>query len=421
MPEQSIGSADDATQRSQQHADPMNLPIPWRRSLAAASLTLLVAACAAQSQPSGSQTAAPSPSAERSDSPLPSQPAAPSEPSAPIVVEWQAAAVPETANATGIVAVAPGGDGLIAIGNDGGFGSILWTSGDDGGTWRDVTPAGFEAIGLIGMVEHDGMLVAVGRGNTIDVEAEEAAVYLSDDGLEWRKVETAEQLIGQMIDVISTDDGLFAVGGMPGADSAAVWHSTDGEAWERIGEDFEHAFLWAIAEGGPGLVAVGWERDSAGNPHLAAWTSADAVEWTKASDPEGFEGAEATDVVATPDGRLLMTGSAFDGSGGRFWTSADGTGWELVGELTDGGWARSLTITPAGVVAGGGGEDMAARSWLFPDAHTVEPLADPLPGAYFHALHPTDETLLAMGATQAGTLETGIQAHATIWFAELTD
>jgi hypothetical protein len=78
-----------------------------------------------------------------------------------------------------------GGDALIAIGFDGGFGSILWTSAD-GREWRDVTPADFASFGLASAVElADGSLVAVGRGDTINVDADLAAAYLSQDGLVW--------------------------------------------------------------------------------------------------------------------------------------------------------------------------------------------------------------------------------------------
>ena len=184
--------------------------------------------------------------------------ASPSAP--PTFGDLEPAAVPDGPLGSSTMTIVPGGDGLIAVGFNGEFGSLLWTSAD-GRTWRDVTPAAFASIGIVSVVEFEGMLVGVGRGNTIDIETEEAAVYLSEDGLAWRKVETSEQLVGQMIDVVATEDGLFAVGGVPGADAAGIWRSTDGETWERTGGEFDHAFMWAIAEGGPGLVAVGWRRN----------------------------------------------------------------------------------------------------------------------------------------------------------------
>lgn len=357
--------------------------------------------------------------------PSPSQPSATSEPGDPSptpapapIVAWEVPVVPETRNASSTLTVVRGGDGYVAIGFDGGFGSLLWTS-SDGRTWRDVTPREFASIGLASVIELDGGLLGVGRGDTTNVESQEAAVYRSDDGLTWRKVETAAPLLGQMIDVVATDDGLFAVGGVPGADSAGVWRSTDGEAWE-VSAEFEHAFLWAISEGGPGLVAVGWRRNP--EPDLSVWTSANGADWTLAADPEGFAGYEATDVVDL-DGTLVMTGSSFTGDGGRIWTSMDGETWELA-ELpagAEGAYGRALVATPYGVVALGGGADMVGRAWVSADGRAWEPLGEPVPGAFFQGALVTDDGLIVTGGTQSGTQETGIEAHAQVWLATVED
>ena len=325
--------------------------------------------------------------------------------------------MPEAAQGSATVSIVPGGDGLVAIGFDGAFGSILWTSGDGGRSWTDITPDEFASVGIANVVEFDGMLVAVGRGNTTDVEAQEAAVYLSSDGVSWRKAATPEPMVGQLIDVVATDDGLFAVGGVPGADAAGIWQSEDGEVWERIGGDFPAAFMWSIAEGGPGLVVVGWRRNP--EPDLAVWTSADAgASWSLAPDPDGFAGFEATDVAALTDGSLAMVGSALDGSGGRIWHSADGLAWTLAVDDMAGTHARSLAVTPAGFVAVGGGEDMNGRAWSSADGADWTPLGEAVEGAYFTNVVLTGERLLVTGGSQSGTVETGIQAFARIWSGE---
>ena len=288
------------------------------------------------------------------------------------------------------IRIAPGGDGLVAIGFDGQFGTILWTS-PDGLTWSDVTPEGFQSIGIAGVAEVDGTLVGVGRGDTINVDANAAAVYLSDDGVTWRQATGGADMRGQMIDVIATEDGaLFAVGGVPGADAAGVWHSADGELWERTGGDFEHAFMWAIAEGGPGLVAVGWRRNP--DPDLAVWTSPDGIQWTLSPDPPGFAGFEATDVVDL-DGTLVMVGSSFTGEGGRIWYSDDGVTWEpsdVAGGM-DGAYARSLAVTPAGLVAVGGNDAMEGMAWVSTDGRSWQPFGDPVPNAFFTGAFATDD------------------------------
>jgi hypothetical protein len=382
------------------------------------ALALVLAACGSPTtSPSGEPSSPPMPSRTPEPSAPPDPPASP-EPMIPPSVAWEEATVPEAPMGSATLSIVPGGDGLVAIGFDNAFGSILWTSGDGGRTWTDITPADFASVGIANATEFDGMLVAVGRGDTINVEAQEAAVYLSDDGVTWRKVTTAEQMVGQLIDVVATDDGLFAVGGVPGADAAGIWHSADAETWKRIGGDFPAAFMWSIAEGGPGLIAVGWRRNP--DPDLAVWTSADAgATWELAPDPEGFAGFEGTDVAALPDGSLAMVGSALDGSGGRIWSSADGLSWDLAVEDMAGAHARSLALTPAGLVAVGGGEDMMGRAWYSADALAWTPLGDPVDGAYFTNVVPTDEGLLVTGGTQAGTLETGIQSFARVWSAAL--
>jgi hypothetical protein len=388
------------------------------RPILLAALVALTAACTADPGPSTAPSDSPPPaSVPPSEAPTPTP--EPSKAPTPPTIAYEPATIPDAAMNSATLAIVPGGDGLVAIGFDGAFGSLLWTSADDGQTWSDITPADFASIGIASVVEFDGMLVGVGRGDTINVDAEQAAVYLSDDGVAWRKVETAEQLVGQMIDVVATDDGLFAVGGVPGADSAGIWHSTDAETWTRVGGDLEHAFLWSIAEGGPGLVAVGWRRNP--EPDLAVWTSADAGQtWQLAPDPEGFAGFEATDIAALPDGTLAMVGSAFDGSAGRIWTSTDATGWTLaVDDMGSGAYARSLTVTDAGLLASGGGEDMHGRAWLSTDGVAWTALGDPLEGTFFTGAFATADGVLLTGGTQAGTLETGIQAHAGVWVGVL--
>ena len=403
----------------------MNTPIHWRRVTLALSLTAItvIAACSTQTaSPSPSAPVTPqSPSAQPSATPEPSEPAespAPTTPTPP-AVDWGAANVPESANASAITSVVRGGDGFVAIGSDGAFGSILWTS-EDGRTWRDITPEGFASVGIASAIEFDGGLIAVGRGNTIDVDAQLAAVYRSDDGFTWHMVDAGDEMVGQLIDLVATDDGLFAVGGVPGADAAGIWRSTDGETWERTGGDFDHAFMWSIAEGGPGLVAVGWRRNP--DPDLAVWTSVDGVEWTLAPDPEGFEGYEGTDVIDF-DGTLAMVGSSLATGRGGAWFSDDGITWELA-EMHGGAgnwYARTITRTPAGLVATGTAGEMHAGAWLSTDGRTWQPFGDPVPNAFFHTAYATDDGLLALGATQDGTLETGIQAHAMLWGATLAD
>lgn len=80
-----------------------------------------------------------------------------------------------------------------------------------------------------------------------------------------------------MASVVAGGPGLVAVGnGGVAGDTAAVWTSTEGLAWQPVEHD-DSAFgiggeslqvMLSVTVGGPGLVAVGRDRDSA-----AVWVS----------------------------------------------------------------------------------------------------------------------------------------------------
>jgi hypothetical protein len=397
-----------------------------RTPAAALLAALLLAACTASPSPTPTPIPSPDPTDLPTATPAPTssptvEPSPTATPLAPTVA-FRAATVPASELSAAITSILPGGDGLVAIGFDGRFGTSVWTS-TDGREWRDVTTADLSSIGLAGVIRaSDGRLIGVGRGNTLDVDADAAAAYVSDDGIDWRPATGADGLRGQMISVVETADGFLAVGGVPGADSAGLWRSPDGEAWERIGSDVPSAFFWSIAEGGPGLVVVGWRRNP--EPDVAVWTSSDGGATLElADDPEQATLAEATDVVATDSGRLIMVGGSMLGGQAHIWTSDDGIGWELAevdGGLED-ALVRSVIATPIGHVAVGAiGTDAAA--WRSTDdGLTWEPFGEPVRDAYFNDVAATDAGLFLFGATQTGTQETGIDSRSAIWFADLED
>ena len=97
-----------------------------------------------------------------------------------------------------------------------------------------------------------------------------------------------------MKDVVATDSGLIAVGGQlvrvhegipAGIDAgvqATVWTSPDGTTWSRIPhaetdtatESLELRMVMnSVAEGGPGLIAVGNEGNDSGPPRGAVWVA----------------------------------------------------------------------------------------------------------------------------------------------------
>ena len=229
-------------------------------------------------------------------------------------------------------------------------------------------------------------------------------------------VEGGDEMRGQMIDVVATADGLFAFGGVPGADAAGVWRSTDGETWERTAA----SSIMPSCGRSPRAVRPGGRRLA---PRPRAGLGGLDVERRRclvlAPDPEGYELAEATDVLDL-DGTLVMVGSSLTSeSRGHIWVSDDGLTWELaVAGGMDGRYARPWPHS-AGLVAVGGGPDMSAAAWISTDGHSWQPLGDPEPSAYFQSAVATDDGVLLIGATQTGTLETGIETHAMIWTAEI--
>jgi hypothetical protein len=391
----------------------MNTPSP-RLAAVLLALTLLAAACAAEGVPAPTSSASPTPPLTVAPTSAPS-----GTPIAVPQVFWQPGSVPAAQDGSAIIGIVPRpGGGYVAVGYDGVFGSIAWTS-SDGTSWTEVPlPEGWESAGISRVMPFSGGLLALGR-DTGDIETDLAAAWISTDGTDWRRVEGGPDMQGQLLDAVETDDGrLIAVGGVPGADTAAVWISTDaGETWQRSGEMIENAFMWSIAEGGPGFVAVGWRRDP--QPTMAVWTSADGESWTLAPDPADSLGFEGMDIIEE-DGTLVMVGSLVQGGEGRIWTSEDGLDWEAADDAADFTDVHfsSVASTQFGLVAVGS-RGMDATAFVSTDGgRRWTTWGNVVPGAVFNAVIATPEGgYIVGGRTQEGTLETGISGAALAWSA----
>jgi hypothetical protein len=298
-----------------------------------------------------------------------------------VELAWERLEVPSLGQDGAVVDVEAAGPGFVALATYGPTGSAILTS-PDGREWTAVPQPDWSHVGLAGMVEADGRLIAVGR-DTTDVDTDLAMVWISDDGVEWRRATGGPDLEGaQLIDVVETDDGFVAIGGYPTQDAAGAWTSPDGELWTRAAanDSFEHAFVWAVAEGGPGVVAVGWRRsDDPTGFDPAFWTSVDGADWTLAPTPEGAAGTQVRDVVRSGDtmvavGDLLMGGQAFG------WVSADGTTWETVDALDgfEGALLADVAATPNGFLAIGGRNVDDGGAWLSSDGRDWAVVDDPI-------------------------------------------
>jgi hypothetical protein len=146
------------------------------------------------------------------------------------------------ANASTIQGVAPGPGGYLA------FGDVccdpeapaIWHS-TDLVTWTrlmleiDGNPRDFHVADLVGT---DEGWVAVGG---LDGE-QGGGIWASDDGVRWESVLRVEDPAGgqTIVDVASSPEGPVAVGtvtDVEGTYDGAVWRSADGHEWERAGAD----------------------------------------------------------------------------------------------------------------------------------------------------------------------------------------
>jgi hypothetical protein len=295
--------------------------------------------------------------------------------------------------------VVVGGPGFVAVGYDEAGGdrdAAVWTSSDGlawtrvphdeavfGGIWDQEAGRNWDQVMHSVVVGGPG-LVAVG------IDAYDAAVWTSPDGLAWTRVPHDETVFGgsgrqSMVSAVAGGPGLVAVGNDYSEDDwendAAVWTSPDGLTWARVPHD-EEVFgagqrMSSVVVGGLGLVAVG-----SGGPgaHWAAavWTSPDGLSWTRVPrDEEVFGGSRnqwMSSVVAGGPGLVAVgVDTSGDDTDAAVWTSPDGLTWARVShdEEVFGAGQRmsSVVVGGPGLVAVGVDHNDAAV-WTSPDALT---------------------------------------------------
>jgi hypothetical protein len=131
------------------------------------------------------------------------------------------------------------------------------------------TPTGIVAVGY------------QGSGPTVD------PVVWRFDGSSWTRFRVFAGPYGQGIaGVAKGGPGLVGVGtDYSGPDTdAAVWVSRDGgQSWDRVSRgpltSSGDEYMVRVVKGGPGLVAVGWEKAPNGNTDASVWTSGDSRLW----------------------------------------------------------------------------------------------------------------------------------------------
>ncbi|MGD0273743.1 MAG: hypothetical protein ABSB96_08450 [Gaiellaceae bacterium] len=285
-------------------------------------------------------------------------------------LSWQRAAKGDPALAgrgiEGMSAIAAGGPGFVAVGGDdmgGDWDAAVWVS-KNGLSWKRVG-AGTAVFGgngsqlMRGVVAGGPGLVAVG------FDAGDAAVWVSRRDSSWKRAHAGEPVFGgegkqEMNAVTVGGPGLVAVGSSNG--DAAVWTSVDGISWRRAPAG-QPAFggageqkMFGVVAGGPGLVAVGYDNGAA-----AVWVSNDGLIWKRASINQSDSRrvavwSEMLGVTAGGPGLVAVgvVGAGFGGSDAAVWTSKDGLSWKNIPD-NGRGFGYEGNQAMAGVAAGGAG------------------------------------------------------------------
>ncbi len=200
-------------------------------------------------------------------------------------VAWTRTAFPIDGGQGAMQAVTAGGPGFVAVGSVRGddVDAAVWTS-PDGVDWTPV-PHSEEVFGgpddqtMEAVAAGGPGLVAVGQD--YNGEGVGAAVWTSADGLTWSKVPSTLDTFGGsrargMWGVTSDGSGLVAVGAV--GSGSAIWTSPDGTVWTQVPQndgsfDKDGGAMFDVIQGGPGLIAVGQEY-SGPDPDAAVWTRA---------------------------------------------------------------------------------------------------------------------------------------------------
>jgi len=151
----------------------------------------------------------------------------------------------------------------------------------DGRVWVTEGHDSGEAGGIY-VIEPDAVgepVDAASVASTVDATEEPPEVVMGGPAPVWERVLDLEDR--GFTTLLATDSGLWAIEG-DRYQPSALWHSTDGGAWTQLDTAAllgEGAVVSEIAEGGPGLLAVGSVPSGAAG-EAVAWTSADGQEWT---------------------------------------------------------------------------------------------------------------------------------------------
>ena len=395
----------------------------WLVAVAGAVVVLvlgLLTFLTSQTDPEAPVLSQPSPSPTvTTPGPVPSTPTG-DRPGCEIPSGWLQVCDPASFNGAAMYAVTAGGPGLVAVGANG----LDYYSRAGAAELRDY-------------------------GGEAPIGAADAVVWTSPDGFTWKRVPHDVVTFGgdggqQMFGVTVGGPGLVAVGrDGPVADGeghAAVWTSPDGFTWSRVPHD-EAVFggegeqrMVSVTVGGPGLVAIGFDRPAeVGEGNAAVWTSPDGFTWSRVPHNESVFGGESRQMmlsVTTGGPGLVAVGR--DGYSNRppigrqqdepvadepavdaaVWTSPDGFTWSRVphDEVIFGGPGdqamASVTVGGPGLVAVGSvtGDLTGGVTGAFVGWHHFDAAVWTSPDGFTWSRVPHDDTVFS---SSAGSISVG--------------
>ena len=232
----------------------------------------------------------------------------------------------------------------VVASGDGDNGEVLWVATDQAAEdWRLLPGAlgrGDVKVGSIAPYG-DGGFLAVGIDSDRD-----GAVWISDEGTEWRRVEHQPSLSEEgawvwMLGVAARGDDLVAVGKVDrdGEHRARVWNSNDGITWSEavdgpfVGDDPEsqqqmEGVVWTGSE----FIAYGWEARNFAGFTAAIWTSVNGTDWVRAtfSEPADHRDPGQNGVRGIAVGEDLLLAPANLNEGPALLSSTNGVNWTVV-------------------------------------------------------------------------------------------
>lgn len=233
--------------------------------------------------------------------------------------------------ASAIYDLAGGPLGFVAVGSSG-FEAAVWTS-PDARSWtrvfdEDLSRDGY--YGILGVTAGGPGWVAVGDGDF------DAPVWVSGDGRDWALIDDEDLLGGEMVhadlyDVTAGGPGLVAVGsvGFAGgtgetAQQAAIWVSEDGLDWQRLPNGSftgDRVFEGVTADpASDRLIAFGTPGGT--------WHSSDGHQWSHTEQSQGSGRPPPSSSAAWDGNQLVAAGLDMALS---IWASADGgSSWDRI-------------------------------------------------------------------------------------------